>query len=168
MSSPWVQHYRVSWVQYAECLTGTVIPSSLIGQNVSDLVFLRGHNSLWCFMKSFNSELPSHFLSRHNYLNDLPSLDPELYRHLIFLKVCILVSAVSWKSYHVLLETFWICHVLILQPCDRYESILWWNSFSIDCKLSYDLVNDSWKLACQFLFVLNYYERDCWAESQYT
>lgn len=27
------------------------------------------------------------FLNRYNYLNDLPSLDPELYRHLIFLKV---------------------------------------------------------------------------------
>lgn len=26
-------------------------------------------------------------LLRYNYLNDLPSLDPELYRHLIFLKV---------------------------------------------------------------------------------
>ncbi|KAK9169712.1 hypothetical protein Syun_001852 [Stephania yunnanensis] len=26
------------------------------------------------------------FVSRYNYLNDLPSLDPELYRHLIFLK----------------------------------------------------------------------------------
>lgn len=26
-------------------------------------------------------------LLRYNYFNDLPSLDPELYRHLIFLKV---------------------------------------------------------------------------------
>jgi hypothetical protein len=24
---------------------------------------------------------------RYNFLNDLPSLDPELYRHLLFLKV---------------------------------------------------------------------------------
>lgn len=30
-------------------------------------------------------------LIRHNYLNDLPSLDPELYRHLIFLKVMFLI-----------------------------------------------------------------------------
>lgn len=30
------------------------------------------------------------FFLRHNYLNDLPSLDPELYRHLIFLKVIFL------------------------------------------------------------------------------
>ena len=33
-------------------------------------------------------------LLRYNYLNDLPSLDPELYRHLIFLKV-MLPSPVS-------------------------------------------------------------------------
>jgi len=32
---------------------------------------------------------------RHNYLNDLPSLDPELYRHLIFLKVI----APLWLSF---------------------------------------------------------------------
>ena len=32
---------------------------------------------------------------RRNYLHDLPSLDPELYRHLLFLKVketCMMVS----------------------------------------------------------------------------
>ncbi|RVW71611.1 E3 ubiquitin-protein ligase UPL6 [Vitis vinifera] len=34
-----------------------------------------------------NGKKIHYFVVRHNYLNDLPSLDPELYRHLIFLKV---------------------------------------------------------------------------------
>ncbi|KAL2960383.1 hypothetical protein AAZX31_17G036600 [Glycine max] len=39
------------------------------------------------FATFFLSKLKQNFsYTRHNYLNDLPSLDPELYRHLIFLK----------------------------------------------------------------------------------
>lgn len=49
---------------------------------------------LWYLMKLSRLSLTAivilEFVDRYNYLNDLPSLDPELYRHLIFLKVIFL------------------------------------------------------------------------------
>lgn len=42
-------------------------------------------NNMWIFN---NLQCWNHFcVIRYNYLNDLPSLDPELYRQLLFLKV---------------------------------------------------------------------------------
>ncbi|CAJ1963098.1 unnamed protein product [Sphenostylis stenocarpa] len=38
---------------------------------------------------------------KHNYLNDLPSLDPELYRHLIFLKSRVDGTVLSSSSFNV-------------------------------------------------------------------
>ena len=55
-----------------------------------------------CFYVSYMFDIS---YIRYNYLNDLPSLDPELYRHLIFLKVTFLahgIVASCFVSYGIL------------------------------------------------------------------
>lgn len=52
-------------------------------------------------------------LIRYNYLNDLPSLDPELYRHLIFLKV-ILSSPFPFFFLSYLMEKYLTLFLIVI------------------------------------------------------